>query len=123
MKLYLFGPMRGYPDGNGPAFKEAREKLRDMGHEVFCPYEFCVSLGARPKKTDRDPLRLRQLLCQDLSWICNHAEGLVGLEGWHNSKGSLAEVHLAWAIGIPVYEYNFFSRRVIREVKSVPKFT
>lgn len=121
VKLYLFGPMRGYPDGNGPAFKEAREALRDMKHEVFCPWEFSASMGWPPTRRERNPDRLRHLMMRDFEWIVTNAEGLVGLEGWPKSKGSLAEVHLAWAIGLPVYEYELFVRRIIREVKNVPE--
>jgi hypothetical protein len=40
VKLYLFGPMRSIKNENREAFKEARETLRAMGHEVFCPSEF-----------------------------------------------------------------------------------
>lgn len=115
MKLYLFGPMRGYPNANAPAFKEAREKLRDMKHEVFCPSEFTDRLRSEGGNT-----ALREVFKWDMAYILGEAEGLVGLPGWSMSKGSLAEVHLAWAIGLPVYEYEQFSRRVIREIKSVP---
>lgn len=115
MRLYLFGPMRGYKNANAEAFREAREKLRDMRHEVFCPSELTESM--RELKVQST---LRQQLGIDLNWICNQAEGLVGLPGWSTSKGSLAEVHVAWAIGIPVYEFELFSRRIIREIKGVP---
>lgn len=115
MRLYLFGPMRGYKDENREAFTEAREKLRDMKHEVFDPWEMTETLMEA-----KQPVGLRELLRIDLNWICSYAEGLVGLPGWSTSKGSLAEVHLAWAIGLPVYEYEMFSRRVIREIKAVP---
>lgn len=116
MELYLFGPMQGITDANRPAFKEARETLRAMGHNVFCPAEFTDTVKAEDRRT----WSLRELMEVDLRFICRQAEGLVGLEGWNVSKGSLAEVHLAWAIGLPVYEYELFSRRIIREVKGVP---
>lgn len=115
MKLYLFGPMRGYKDANRAAFKEAREILRDMKHEVFCPSEFTARIKSEGLSTD-----LREMLKYDLAYILNEADGLIGLPGWASSKGSLAEVHLAWAIGLPVYEYETFVRRVIKEIKDVP---
>jgi hypothetical protein len=106
--------MRGYPAANRPAFKVARETLQDMGHNVFCPSQLTESMREAGLSTD-----LREMLRIDLTWICNYAEGLVGLPGWGSSKGSLAEVHLAWAINIPVYEYEQFSRRILKEIKSV----
>lgn len=107
--IYLFGPMAGIPKNNAPAFKEAREKLRAMGHDVFCPVEFSENTGI---------VDIRQAMSYDLAYIIKEAQLLVGLEGWRASGGSLVEVHLAWRLKIPVYEYELFSRRVLREVKN-----
>lgn len=115
MKLYLAGPMRGYKDLNRDAFKDARERLRDMKHEIFCPSEMTDTVRENGRPSDT-----RDMLWYDFAWILQEAEGMVCLPGWEKSKGALAEVHLAWAIGIPVYEFNLFVRRVIREVKIVP---
>lgn len=108
-KIYLFGPMAGIISNNEPAFKEARETMRDMGHEVFCPSEFTRTHNM----TD-----LRECMRWDLAFILKEAEILVGLSGWRASGGSLVEVHLAWRLDIPVYEYEFFSRRILRQVKN-----
>ena len=110
MKIYLFGPISGNKN-HREIFAEARTALRDMGHEVFCPVEFGVANEIKG---------LREAMRFDLAYILKEAEGLVGLPGWPASKGSLAKIHLAWAIGLPVYEYEFFARRILREVKSVP---
>jgi nucleoside 2-deoxyribosyltransferase len=115
MRLYLAGPMRGIKGNNREAFNEARNTLRDMKHEVFCPSEMTDTLVFQKGNTS-----LRNVMMLDLDWICRYAEGMVMLPGWNISKGALAEIHLAWAIGIPAYNYTLFSRRVIREIKNVP---
>lgn len=104
MILYLAGPMRGYPDDNYPAFADARESLRNQGHEVFCPAEETEDLtrirGERPE--------LRELIGIDLHWICSRADGVVVLPGSEKSLGVTAEVATAMAIGIPAWEYELF---------------
>jgi hypothetical protein len=116
MKLYLAGPMRGYKNQNREAFETACAKLRDMQHEVFNP----VELEDRLRSVWSKKPILRELMGMDCKYICEEAEGVVCLPGWPGSNGALAEVHLAWAIGIPVYEYEMFSTNRIREVKGVP---
>jgi hypothetical protein len=102
MRIYLFGPMRGYPEFNFPAFRKAAAELRNLGHEVFSPAEHDEMNGFDPACLTGGQLRA------DLDWICRRAETLAGLPGWENSDGSLAEVHAAWALGVPVHELGDF---------------
>ena len=37
MKVYIAGPMSGYPDMNGPAFDKKADELRAQGYEVVNP--------------------------------------------------------------------------------------
>ena len=98
MRIYLSGKMIGLPDDNRPAFYLWAKKLRDDGHEVFCPPEEDVKLAA---KLGREPTR-RELLAQDMAWICLHAEAIAMLPGWeNNSTGAFAEWSLAKALPIP----------------------
>lgn len=92
MKLYLAGPMRGYPEFNFPVFHAAAKWLRGQGHEVFNPAE-----------EDRGGENLREIFARDTSWICGYADGLALLQGWHNSKGAKAELALAQALGLRAY--------------------
>jgi hypothetical protein len=114
MRIYLFGPMRGYEDFNFAAFKAAQEKLESLGHEVFSPAERDLKAGFDPRGRGTDAelakkaFDLREALAEDLEWICLRAQALVGLEGWPASAGSLAEVHTAKALGIPVFELEDF---------------
>jgi hypothetical protein len=86
--IYLSGPMTGLPDNNYPAFNTAAEQLRDRGFEVVNPAE------APTCDTWLDYMRL------DLVELIQHADALVYLEGWQDSKGAGIEIYVAHALGI-----------------------
>lgn len=109
MRIYLAGPMTGLPDYNFHAFQKGAATLRASGHDVFNPAENDLTNGFDPRglaghEAEQHGFSLRHALKQDLSWICDHAEALVLLEGWERSKGVRAEMALAEALGIPKYE-------------------
>lgn len=105
-RLYLAGPMTGIEHYNFPAFDEAAKQLREAGHTVFNPAENdrengFDATGLQGHEAAEHGFDLRTALKQDLSWICDHAEGIALLEGWEKSKGAKAEVALAKALDIP----------------------
>ena len=105
MKLYLAGPMTGIEHYNFPAFDEAAKQLREAGHTVFNPAENdrengFDATGLQGHEAAEHGFDLRTALKQDLSWICDHAEGIALLPGWEESKGARAEVALAKALGL-----------------------
>lgn len=109
MKLYLAGPMSNLPLYNFPAFDAAAAKLRSAGFHVFNPAENdrqngfdAQALGLQGHEAADHGFSIRETLKQDLSWICDHAEGLALLPGWTQSKGATAEIALAQALKIPV---------------------
>jgi len=91
-RIYLSGPMTGIPDYNFPAFNQAANMLRDLGHSVFNP----ADRGTQPNKT------YEQVLREDILILLGGAEGVVTLPGWESSKGAQLEVTVAKALGIPV---------------------
>lgn len=112
MKLYLAGPMTGIKYFNAPAFADATFRLRLVGYEVFSPAENDIDNGFDlGKMTGNEALTdhgysLREALKQDLSWICDHAEGIALLFSHEKSKGVAAELALANALGIPAKLYT-----------------
>ena len=99
MKLYLAGPMRGYPELNSPAFHAAAKLLREAGYEVFSPAEKGLEKHA---EANQESLAFRRMVFKlDTEWICNHADGVALLPEWLKSKGAIAEDALARAIGLP----------------------
>ena len=100
MKLYIAGPMRGWPDLNRPAFAFAAEQLRDAGHEVFNPGEWPA-----PQQSPLSDIRV--LLAVELAWICSQAEGVCLLLDWGTSRGARAEHAAALAIDLPIWVINY----------------
>lgn len=90
MKVYLSGPMTGIKDFNFPTFHAAAAKLREQGHHVFNPAE------TEPQPSYKDYLRI------DLNWIMENAEAIAMLPGYSKSKGAMAELSLANALGLEV---------------------
>lgn len=116
MKLYLAGPMTGIKDFNFPAFDAATAQLREAGHHVFNPADNDrengydgISEHGNPDEAFIKGFDLRTALKQDLSWICDHAEGLALLPGWGDSRGAKAEVALSHALRIPAMLYHHYT--------------
>lgn len=119
MKIYIAGPMTGYPEYNFPAFDEAAAHLRSLGHEVFSPADNdrengFDATGLEGHEAEQQGFNLRRALKQDLSWICDHADALAVLHGWHRSKGALTETALATALGLDFAFWHRFDENGIK---------
>jgi hypothetical protein len=96
MIIYIAGPMSGYLDNNYPAFNEAAEHLRGLGHTVLNPAENCLPIALEAVWSNWMRLSLKQLLsCEIVYW----------LPGSFSSQGALLELELAEKLGIPVRAY------------------
>jgi hypothetical protein len=118
MKIYIAGPMTGYKDWNFPAFFEAQEILESLGHEVINPahndgdtVEAALASAGHP---DRPNNSWAYYMRRDLPNVLN-VDALCLLPGWQDSKGASLEVHVAEAIGLPLY--------IIKDNQLVPRIT
>lgn len=116
VRLYLAGPMSGIEHYNFPAFDAAAAQLREAGHTVFNPAENdrengfdAVGLNLKGHEIADHGFSLRETLKQDLSWICDHAEGLALLPRWENSRGAVTEVSLAKALKLDYFPYHYYT--------------
>ncbi|HEV2734883.1 MAG TPA: dATP/dGTP pyrophosphohydrolase domain-containing protein [Longimicrobiaceae bacterium] len=91
-RVYLAGPMTGYPEHNFPAFRAAREHLRALGFDVVCPAEL---EEAAPLPTWEACMR------RDVALVAG-CEAVVCLPGWERSRGATVETDLARTLGMPV---------------------
>jgi len=114
MKIYLAGPMRGYPEFNFPTFHAAAAMLRAQGHFVFSPAERDIArhggkdiskgnaTGDEAVAAKEHGFNLREALCDDLTFICKEAECIAMLPGWMGSKGARAEKATAEALDLAI---------------------
>lgn len=123
--VYISGPMRNYLAFNFPAFFEAEAHLRELwpeadfmnpAREDVVRHGLTDTLRVDPsgltaglylaKNNEFTPADLRDALGYDFEYICHHADLMVLLPGWEESKGARAEVAAADAIGIPVLKLD-----------------
>lgn len=109
MKIYLAGPMRGYPNWNFALFDEIRDQLTQAGHHVFSPAEQCRALGYLPDEDSAYPHQeggrehLKHVMLCDIACIYA-ADALALLPGWQTSRGATVEVALAQFLGLTIYD-------------------
>ena len=109
--IYVAGPMRGHKEFNFPAFVKATSRLRSEGWVVFNPAERDLNAGFDPTGMEGSDEELAELnfclrsaLGDDTQWICQNADAIYMLDGWHLSTGAIAERSLAEALGLQVIE-------------------
>lgn len=102
MRLYVAGPMTGYPRWNYAAFTDAAARLRAAGYQVTAPHEMDEARGFDPDAPVDDFGRADYVtaLLSDIHAVAA-ACGVAVLPGWSDSPGATAEVAFAAAIGIP----------------------
>lgn len=105
-RIYLSGPMTGYPMYNFPAFDFAATKLRALPgvEDVFSPADNDRKYGLNgdPSKPFPPGVTVRTLLKDDTAYICDKATAIAMLPGWENSPGANAEHALAKALGLTI---------------------
>ena len=109
--VYIAGPMRGYEEGNFPAFDRQAKVLEQQGWTVINPAELDRTEGEPPKghmnfnpATDyNDREFMRDALKRDLIVICEDCTAIYMMSGWEQSRGAKAEWHTAKALGLDIY--------------------
>lgn len=91
MRIYIAGPMTGFPDLNFPSFHVEARRLRDLGFEVVNPAE--IDLDPESKWSDCMRADIRALVTCDAISL---------LPGWEKSRGATLEHHIAQSLGMAV---------------------
>lgn len=90
-KTYIAGPMTGLPELNFPAFHQAAEWLRGMGHEVVNPAEINPDVSMEWHEC------MRADIAQLVTCQCIYL-----LPGWEDSRGAKLEHHIAERLGMRI---------------------
>lgn len=105
MRIYVAGPMRGFPLYNFPAFDAAAAELRKHGHTVISPAELDRELGFDEATDTATPAFVRLAIARDLKAIAT-CDAIYLLRGWSKSSGAAVELHLAKFLGLKVLYQN-----------------
>lgn len=111
MKIYLAGPMRGYPLFNFPEFDRFEAEWKALGHHVISPAATSRSIGycedtielmERSGDFRAIDRYLRHVISVDLLSLF-HCDGIALLPGWTISIGATVELSYAQFLGLSVY--------------------
>lgn len=111
MKVYVAGPMSGYPRWNFDAFAEAAQELRALGHEVVSPAELDLENGFDPDAVqDLSAEEYETLLRRSLGAMAQ-CEAVALLPGHESSRGARLEVEVARGLGLYLNTLQGFKER------------
>ena len=89
-KVYISGPMTGYPNLNKRAFAMAVESIASLGMTAVNPHDLC--------NPDWD---WRRCMREDIAALCA-CDAIMMLPGWEKSNGAQLELHVAHRLGMNV---------------------
>lgn len=120
VRIFLSGPMRGYPALNHAAFHGYAEWLRSYGFQVISPADHDHEIGIHPEDEGFDANgdvfgteTTSTLMAWCLTKVLREATMVALLPGWEHSKGALAEIAVAKSVGIPVFEIDRPGERLL----------
>lgn len=102
MKVYLSGPMKGYPDSNFPEFHRRAAHLRLLGFDVVNPAEIKIDMEEPPESAHGEWKQFYQMCLRADIRALMDCDGLVLLRGWERSNGSHLELHIAHRVGMEI---------------------
>lgn len=99
-RIYVAGPMRGYPQLNFPAFDAARDALIAAGYAAVSPADMDRERGITPETYDPAAFDFADAMTRDIRAVLD-CDGLLLLRGWAKSAGARTEAAVNRAIGHP----------------------
>ena len=109
MKVYIAGPIAGYPNGNKDAFERAVEHLRSLGHYPVNPHDVlphehtgpCPKGAAAGQMADgSEPVHNAPCFMRTDMKALLGCDAAYFLLGWEQSSGARTEFEVARAAGL-----------------------
>ncbi len=127
-RVYIAGPMRGYPKFNFPAFDKARDLAIQLGFAPVSPADLdresgvneTTSLVFSHKQTREFVRRDSKAL---IDFYAEDGDAIALLPGWEKSTGAVAEFFLARWLGLAVLDamtMTPFSSGLIAQFNATP---
>jgi len=106
MRVYISGPMRGYPRWNFSAFDRAAAIWEQAGHTPISPAEVDRAIGFDPDGPAEQvsDAFVRNAFARDACLIIYTCDAIALLPGWADSSGVSWELTLSLALGHPVFD-------------------
>ena len=101
MKLYICGPMAGYPDLNAAQFKLVQVELEKRGYETVNPHD------VQPIGEDYLPPAVAYIRGDLVELL--RCQGVATIGNTHCSWGASIEIDLAHKVMIPVRPYELWT--------------
>jgi hypothetical protein len=109
LRVYISGPIAGYPDRNEAAFRQAADGVRRRGHTPVVPLD--IPGWSHPTEpcprgyTDGGGHSSACWLRADLL-VLLQCDAIVMLKGWEWSQGGIIEHRVAVMVGLPLYYWS-----------------
>lgn len=103
-RIYLAGPMRGYPRFNFDAFDKAKEDFTRLGYDVVSPADLDRARGFDPDIHDESYFEMNDIIKMDIEALLS-CDMICMLKGSDKSKGAQAELAVARWAGLSVLGY------------------
>lgn len=103
-RVYISGPISGYPDLNAPAFEQAEQLLKDNNLVPVNPLKIIDFSKINPPLTPEQ--EWVYAMKADIKEMIG-CGALIMLDKWDKSKGAVWEFLNAKTLKIPVFTHNF----------------
>lgn len=125
-KIYIAGPMTGYPDFNFPAFYAAAAYFKSRGWTVFNPADKEGETLSEESRVNGDAklaqeggFNFRDVYAWDVNRVIE-ADAIYMLPGWENSPGAIGEHAVAVAMRrhYPEYQIMYEEQASVKDYKA-----